>query len=220
MCYLVDEEALKRLNELVSADGFKLEWLVSLSDGSSLTCSDLTELLSIPNTQERRIERIRCRGDNTAEAKEISVTFRQPNLLNDAVIYEVAGDDKTVIYVSNKLQEFLLGQRQWYTVLKTTWKGFLFYILFALLFLFVLVIKHWLPRNIHPAYLETTIQIAVGIVPYVIYTKIINILYPISIFAIGKGKERYEALRKTREVFLVGFVLATLAAIVGGFIVG
>ena len=142
-------------------------------------------------------------------------------MLVSSVIYEISGDAKTVTYVGEKLREFVLEQRQWYTILRTLLPGMFFPLVFNVILITFLLIKHWyLPDRIHPAYLSTISGIVFGTGLYYVEMKMLEWLFPVAVLTIGKGRERYETHQKMRERFFMGFVVATMAAVIGGFLIG
>lgn len=211
IAYVLDEETLSRLlqtmNEEVSQE---VDWFVSLSDGSSLHTGDLAEVTNILNTKSRAITRIRCHAKSTTEPKEADVTFRNYGAMSGSgsIAYEVTGDDRTVVYLSGKLEEFLFSLRQWYTVICRPISGLLIQWFILAVVLTPIMCKLAPKLNHLSATRQLELSLVTGVIVASLIIALLKYLFPISFFVLGKGKERYDSVKQVRTGVGVGFLLA------------
>lgn len=224
IAYVLDEEILQQLQSLLNNEvSHEVDWFISLTDGSSLYTTDLAEVFAIPNTPARAIRRIRCNAaSSTPDRKEVDVTFRNfgATIGTGSIIYEITGDDKSVVYLSDKLEDFLLSQRQWYTVLRRTVSSWLLQSLF--MFLVTLIVSNKLSAvSKHmPISLFITLGIVAEGILVVLLDYLIKYLCPVSCFVLGKGKQRYQSLVQMRAVAGVGVILAVVVGVFVNWISG
>ena len=222
IAYVLDEETLRQLQQFLNAEvSEEVNWYISLSDGSSLSTTELTDLFTLPNTNKRVITGIRCKADASTERKEVDVRFRNygGSIGTGSIVYEVTGDDKTVVYLSDKLEEFLLSQRQWYTPLRRTISGSLIQWVCLSVILNIINSKFHALHHLHSA-TAVSIEVALGLGLTILFQILLKYLFPVSFFVLGKGKQHYESARNFRAYLGVGLVVGIIAAYIGGWLLG
>ena len=222
IAYVLTEDNLRRLDQLISVEiGIKKSWMVFLSDGSYISCTDVAEVLSVPNSSKQAIQTICVNAtlrENYEETKGSSVTFWNHWHTNGgSVVYEVRGDDRTVLYLSGKFDKFLNELRQWYTMLMPFWSGILVTLLVNVFI--VVVLLHKFHFNTDHWWL-LLVSAGIGVLTSQIVSISLRYLYPISFFLIGQGKDRYEAVRNHRSVVGVGLILAIVAGVIATWLAG
>src|SRR5271169_5914415 len=112
VAFVVNDIALTRLNTIVSTYSETPSYRVSLSDGTVLQPSTFQELLELPNSSNRDIRKIDVDTPYSAKLRiELSV---DADRFSDTVVFTTRGEERDVVFVSGKLDEWVDSVSQWY----------------------------------------------------------------------------------------------------------
>lgn len=224
IAFLLNEQRFRQLVALIqgltSTDD--LEYIVRLSDGSSITCESADEVLGVQNSRERRITSIWIDTSYRSEPR-IRVRF-QSRFYLEPVEYEVSGNEKDVFHASARLDEYFSGLRLWYSPMVSL--GFKIYGVYAIIVILLsLLVQDWLTRLANAN--EVALDIEASLLLSLLVTAVLTIicfpvlerlrtwLLPNGTFAIGDGLDRQNNLVRTRRV--IGGAILTLVLGAVGF---
>jgi hypothetical protein len=239
MAYLLDAERLRRLEELLKESvtdhidasesllvpNREIGYSVDFSDGTSRTFSSVEDVLGIENSPKREITSLSLSTPYFYEPIRATIRFRQER--NLAVSYDLTGDDREVLSLSDKLDEYVLGLRQWYSPLtRFSFLGLLL-VLYAGSWVFanLLVAADYLIPNLLPfdsasggstgggSSVGLQGLFIGGVLALVALGLLFDLLFrrafPASTFAIGQGVDRHKRL-KAVQTAVVTCVLITI----------
>lgn len=198
----------------------ELVYVVQFSDGSNLRTISLDEILNLPNSPERRITSITVNTPSWYRYLTARVSFRSYSTL-PSVEYEVSGEASAALHLADKLDQRLLGLRQWYTpILRVNF----FYM--ALLLVFGLILYATVAATVNDTPNDANLtwwQASLGLFLYFVAPLLVATfldwlrrkLFPTSTFAIGQGVGR----NKTLNFWRVAVLLALLVSVISGLIV-
>ena len=226
IAFVLDEKKFRQLDALIKdlTDSDNLEYRVSLSDGSSITCESADEVLGVQNSRERRITSIWMDTPYRSEPR-IEVKLNT-EWYSDPVEYEVAGSEKDVFHSYDRLREYYSGVRQWYSFIAKP--GLRMWFAFqAFLGLILVFSGYWLERLLGielSANLGALILFSVGgfwtisLVVYLCFYALRKWLLPTGIFAIGDSIDRYNGIVIARKVIGGSIILALLVSLLASAI--
>lgn len=233
IAFVLDESLLRSITNLLQEVSQEIEYHVGCSDGSSIQCTSLEEVLQVPNSKERQITYI-VLITPLGKAPSIRLRFRgRP--FDDSIEYEVSGDEKSTFFVSDKLDECISNLRQWYTPV-----AFLSFLELLLLFFLGILIGSVAVVVFYTANTPVILDLSEPIVEdktdgdrflLRLFLQIMGIfilsaaikflferIFPIATFAIGGGLKRYKGLVIIRHALGVGFGLALLASLIASWL--
>jgi hypothetical protein len=239
MAYLLDADKLRQLVSLLGenvtshidvsesplVNDKEIDYSVDFSDGTSRDFSSIEDVLNLPNSSKRRITSLSLSTPPFYSPIRARVGFRQDRSI--AASYDLTGDDKEVLSLADKLDEYMLGVRQWYSPLTR------FSFFWLLCFLYGVVFVLWnltmgadyLFPNLLPIESSASSESSPGVQGVVVgaFLIIITVVwlldwlfratFPVSTFAIGQGIERHERLNKFRVIFLTSVLLPILVTL-------
>lgn len=228
IAFLVDADNLGQLQHLLREVGDSLEYQAKFSDGHTLQFHDIEEVLKQPNSRARSIVSLIAGATGPSKQSAYVVLKEQPSQWSSrpfgtntssspSVEYTVAGTQKSVIYICDKLDEWTAGIRQWYSVFNSG--------VFALLLVAAAVAAPiWLWSNASPhlfsqaflkahGWLEGACIVALWIGEYWLFK-----LFPRATFAIGQGVKRYEFFVYLRRGLVGAFVVSLIASLLANWL--
>lgn len=235
--FVVSANDLRRLDGLLSAINADREYEVELSDGSTLYCPTVAEVGGVANVKDRAIRSIvaRTRGTSEPQAqvrlRSSPWSFGNPSLVVDPIAYSVTGEDKEVLYHSNRLDEFAASIRQWYTraAYADYVLGFFLTTIAAAMALVLFAGSSHLPNANERTESDGRI-LTVLIVSFLVLMLVLslnalrNAVFPVATFAIGQGVARHNLLRSIRyvvaTVVLLGLIVGILSGVLAARLVG
>jgi hypothetical protein len=228
LAFLVDPEHLRQLERILRQVGDSLEYQVKFSDGHTLQYHDLEEVLKQPNSRARSIVSLIAgvtgRGKQSAfvvlkdtPTQPYYSPFGDRPSTAPSVEYTTNGTQKDVIYVGDKLDEWISGIRQWYSVFD---RG-----IPLLLFVGAIIMGPiWLWNSVSPYIFSTAflkshdwLQGATVIGLWVAIYRSFK-LFPRAAFAIGQGAQRHQFFTYLRNGVVGGFVLSLLASLLANWL--
>lgn len=229
--FVVDSSALGRLESILGSADNKMELSVYLADGTSYEFNNIKDVLNLQNSKNRPIKRIHVETFFQDGARA-TVSFRDHDLL-DTIEYNLTGEEKDVLYLADKLDEWIGSIKPWYSRIATVdFVLFLFgsiVVVFAAMILItgiVMLIRgdFFTPVSESDEGLPTgtgfmiifffVLSSGIAMLANIIRSKI----FPVAIFAIGDGVQRHRQLERWREMVGGGFILSILASIFAGLI--
>jgi hypothetical protein len=215
--FVVDEDALRRLNKIVTDQTSGLTYKVKLSDGTVLHPSDFEEILGLANISRRAIHKI---SGETAYQAPLRIEFSIDNSMWAKTIdFSVRGEEKDVVFASERLDEWASSVSQWYGFLcfptgTTTsmqlgaWFGGV-----ALLYL-TSSLSHHLPALVPFTLFSAVVLILVSFS----FGWVVKYVFPRGIFAIGGGVARLRTYENRQKIFSLGTIIAPIVTVLLGIV--
>jgi hypothetical protein len=209
---VLDEPALKKLDELMLKNSGAVSYEVRLSDGTNLEPAGLNDVLNLSNPENRRIRRISASGPYNAPLRvDLSV---QDDSFDDTVNVSIRGEEKDVVYVSRQLDDWVGSISRKYGFVSIPKARNIFALLamfYVALALFTIPSQfHWTQRSqFVSAFLGAMVILTAVCVIFFART-----VFPIAIFAIGDGVRRrqlYEARQSRFTVWAIAGVILAFA---------
>lgn len=228
LAFLVDPEHLKQLEPILLELGNSLEYQVKLSDGHTLQYHNLNEVLKEPNSRKKSIVSLIAGATGRGKQSAFVVLKDKPartsySPLGDhaptspSVEYTINGTQKDVVYIGEKLDEWVSGVRQWYSTFEHG---------IPLLLLVALIVAGpiWLWSKASPHlfsaaflklhdWLQGATIVAIWVAIYWTFR-----LFPKATFAIGQGARRHQFFTYLRNGVLGAFVLSALASLLANWL--
>lgn len=207
----------------------KTDVTVGFSDSSQLVCHSLEDVLGIANSPNRRITSVAF-GNGWNPTVRVQVTLRGERYLAP-VSYEVKGEEERVRSIADKLEECLISLREWYSPIAFLDLVFVLGGIFAIAFVAVVIIALTTIGG-HPHTVTETketgrdVMLRVGMIAGMPLLMLLgsvanwlrNRLFPVSVFLVGQGVERYKRIVFVRQALGVGFLLAVAASVVASLL--
>ena len=228
LAFLVDPEHLKQLERILQELGNSLEYQVKFSDGHTLQYHSLDEVLKQPNSRKKSIVSLIAgttgRGKQSAfvvlKDKPASTSYSplgDHTPATPSVEYTINGTQKDVVYVGEKLDEWVSGVRQWYSVFDNG-------IPLLLRVAAIVAGPIWLwskasPHLFSAAFLKSHDWLP-GATVFGMWAAIYWSfkLFPRATFAIGQGARRHQFFTYLRNGVLSAFVLSLLASLLANWV--
>jgi hypothetical protein len=213
IAYVLDEQCLRQLDDLLKEFSPQIEYELECSDSSTFNYDSVEPIIKFANTSKRRIAKLIVRTPfglaKPQTPLKIYMTFEVSSFL-PPIYYSINGeDDKDVFYVVNRLGEFFATHKQWYTSLVDIIYFSSIFLLLGSIFLIPRIIQSLgrFPDQTSGIY----ISIALIIIPCL--AVMLNRLFPKSIFAIGEGVKRHERIKTHRTILstlLIGMFISLI----------
>jgi hypothetical protein len=213
IAFEVGPEQLKRFWVILGA-GTARSIDFTCIDGSTVTTDNLEDLLDFQNGVARRVTEIKFTNGYQSDTR-VKITCSSGDYLRrSAISYEVSGEDKNVVYLSNELDHIIEGCRCWYSsiIYSAIWTRIaVALVVFALSF-------YWyarrIPYDLWPPILG--LLVLLSILFGTTGPPIVDPIFPQSNILIGDGKIRAERARSRRTYIGTGLVLAIFASVLAG----
>jgi len=219
--FLLDAAALHGLVEILIQISNPLEFTLKCKDGTSVSSKSLEEVLAFPNETPQIMTEITVSTPYSAD-KEGKVSLRNGEYaFFYSIKYEVRGQHKDVVYLSDQLEQWALGIRQRYSPWPMLWPMLFSELYFPILGMYLgLLLSFGLSVKVASSQsfsrvMHATFYIAM-ILP--ILWLLFRRFFPIGSFAIGSGKKRETVAVAWRNFLVVGMGVGVLASILGTLI--
>jgi hypothetical protein len=212
IAFVADAPILRRLAVVLREISEVVEYSVKFSDGTSVTYTDIEEVIEQPNSGPRSIVSV------VAVATDGGIQAGYVVLRKNAapyVEYTVNGPQRNVIYFSDQLDVWLSGLRQWYSPALSSAGGV---VLLFIAFLLPLYLVDHAPHSFLGLAKSHRWIRGVSIVLMWVVECFIFQLFPRGTFAIGYGAKRHQLLVSIRNGIFVIFVLSVTASVVANWI--
>ncbi len=236
MAFLLGPDELRRLSRLLTENVVQhippdtygerdISYGVGFSDGSSMETDSLDDVLDLPNGK-RRITSLSVHTPYGHDKIRASLRLNETPY-SMPVRYDLAGEDKEVLALADKLDEYLVGLRQWYSPLaRFSFVGFLAaaYMLVYIGANLIVFADYLFFPNLLPGYRSgqppadtssglTTVFVVGAIAMIALMAAldwVFKRIFPVSTFTIGQGAKRNRNLNYVRGVVLTAVVIPVL----------
>jgi hypothetical protein len=218
IAYVLDEQNLRQLDNLLKEFSPQIEYELECSDSSTFNYDSVEPIIKFANISKRRITKLTARSPfgltKPPTLLKIYMTLEVSSFL-PPIYYSIDGEDeKNVFYMANKLDEFFVAHKQWYTNLVNIYFFLLFFLFIGMCFLIpaILYSLRQFPDQ------ASGISVSVALIIILCLAIILNRLFPKSIFAIGEGVKRYERIKTCRTILstlLIGMFISMIFFILG-----
>jgi len=239
MAFVLDVDSLRQLTELLTKEVLEqldveesdrsergIEYSVGLFDGSTISTNDLDEVIALPNSPRRAITSIELSTPYSSGKIRATVRLRNEDIIS--ITYDLRGEDKEVVALSDKLEENFLGLRQWYSFVGIEF-GLKLLVGFSLVFiLLVICVGVIVAGTAYPNFenfREEIRNLQSELKVFTLVTSVLTVcaglflmstlffslgtssswtgsLFPRGTFAIGQGVERHKRRRRFRNIVL------------------
>jgi len=204
MAFKVDAELLKRLTAILSEAGDSLEYTAKFSDGSTVQYSRIEEVIDQPNSARRAISSLIA--EVAGEGKSAFVILRRNAA--PSVEYTVNGPQRDVLYLADKLDDWISTVSQWYSPFISKLQLIPVVIALVLPFVVASILKRYYPSKVGlQSWFPIFGLVLTSIAEYWAFK-----LFPRGTFATGDGLRRAQRL----HLFGVSVVLAFAVSFVAG----
>lgn len=218
--FLLDEDKLRNLVAAVEKDlGISTGWtfVVSFSDDTSEIFTSVDEVTSLRNSSARYITGMLIatpQSNSTTVVITLSSVGNTPELT--PIEAQIAGPAETVLNTHRNLKDYIVSLGQWYTPVVYHAQTGIGLLLMILLYVSFFILGAYFGSYLFPEdssmlrYIVTLVILLVlgavlGTVGTKLLSKLISKYFPVGVFAIGDGIERYESIKKTRKA-VIGLV--------------
>jgi hypothetical protein len=240
MAFLIDEPRLHRLVENIQKELKALDletdllYQVSFSEADIEYFTSVEEVLKIQNSGDRKITGIWIttlpNSTTQVAARFSTVAEKFAKSGWTPVEYQISGPTSHLARLSEQTSKYLREVTQWYSRYIFTPRAYLVYFLMIFVVLFVVggifdliapVIGPLIPKGASVVLLQAIFGVVgavlgagVGVGLVWLLNKLIDMIFPVGIFAIGEGQSRHEKRRNLSVLGLIG----TLVTIVTGLL--
>jgi hypothetical protein len=236
MAFLLDEERLRRLTSLLKEKAHEedISYTVEHSEGTTVIAASIDEILELPNSRRRKITSLtldapsRDVRESSSQQYSLFAHITLEDNRHRPVSYDIAGEYDEVVACSDRLEEHLLGLRQWYTpFIRASFIDIFLYLFLAVITFIGLLIG---AQGYFSGTLALTFEVrylAAYMLGFVVIFLIVGSgvlqpllkrLYPTGTFAIGQGIERHKRLNTIRYTIFTGVILAGLVGLAVNYI--
>ncbi len=216
IAFVLTPDLLRRLAVTLREASEQLEFTVKFSDGVSVNYTNVEEIIEQPNSEHRSIVGL-IAGTTGEGTPSVNVVLKSKFASGEepSIEYTLTGPQRSVIYLADQLDNWVMGTRQWYS------RAFSPPLAISLVFgAFFLPLYIW--SHISHYFLVTKgLPSSVGLVAfglmwaaeYYIFT-----LFPRGTFAIGKGAAHHQFLNSVRWGVLVGLIVSFVGSVVANLL--
>lgn len=210
IAFVLDAASLNQLATILSEAARDLQFTITFADGTTVRYPVVREVVEQPNPTRNAIVSL-IGGTPTEDPQSCYIVFR--NKPTPTVEYTINGPQERVVYLANKLDQWIETIRQGYSIL---YRPVVSWIAVALafyspFFLWDHGVAHFL-RSPMPTGSVVKSLFMFGL--WGLWILIATTLLPKTTFAIGQGARRHQTIRNIRLALLYTIPLA----IVGGLI--
>jgi hypothetical protein len=215
--FIVDEVALRRLDGIVREHSEGLTYQVVLSDGTVLLPPQFEDVLGLTNSASHKIRKISAETSYSA-ALRIDLSIDADGGWDKTLKFTVRGEEKNVVFVSGKLDEWASTVSQWYGLISFPrfWTAILqsYAVCGGILLIWVGNSSQW-------SLARRTVASVFGLV-LITSAFALSLLrrwvFPPGIFAIGDGQRRLATFQTRQKVFKLGTILAPIGTVLLGML--
>jgi hypothetical protein len=212
----IDERFLRQLTELLLKHDITPKFTVKLSNDSSIDEMTLAELLDLPNTKHRAIQRLELRSPYNSKIKvrlQLKGEFSE-----QTCSYEVVGDDKDATYIASGIDRLIKDAKRslsYFSSMPPTHAGAWWMGLSSVpILLLVIYYSFGVPKIVSFGILYLFVCI-VTVALSLAYGRIAGWFAPPIFFMIGDGIDRAGAIRRrAASIVSILFIVVVLGVIV------
>jgi hypothetical protein len=213
IAFVIHADQLRTLAKILGEDTQTLEYTVKFSDYTSVNYEDVEEVIRQPNSDKRSIISLIV-GPARHSEKSAFVNLKKSGM--STVEYTIKGTQRDVVYLSDKLDDWIASIRQWYSP-AFSWENLFLYLGACILPAYLVYLEAQRYPYISAGrglLLVSTSWIVTGFVEYYVFTQ----LFPHGTFATGHGEKRHQVLTFIRNTVLVGFGLSVIGSVIANWL--
>lgn len=230
---VVDEMDLRRLDETIKSiidsedeENINILYKIKCSDGSKVETMDINEVVNEENLKSRSIEYIEIIAYEKDLTSSINISLgRRGYYQTTSIFYSIAGDSREWVYLTaSKIEERIESLKQWFSFFyKLDYDWLIFFVIIFFTIYISVQPKKEISENISliDFLKEFSILVTIIAIIYLIYKLIkysINYLFPKTVFRIGEGIKRNDAITDLREKLFWVIFMGLIISIISGFI--
>ena len=224
--FRIDIHDIKAIWQIISERELEqLDVRFDCSDGTTIRDNSINSLLTFPNANARRIYRIEFDNGITA-TPHITVTITDRGIaFGPRIEYSVAGEDKDVIYICDKLDHVIANTTLWYSVITgISLSAQTLIIMICSIVVLYLVVGSFYTTFFMEGYQSIArIGSVVGLflaIAIVVVWKFISRVFPPLIIGVGGGIIRANRARFIRQLLGTVVIFRLIINIVAAYIYG
>jgi hypothetical protein len=219
IAFVLTPDLLKRLAVILREASEQLEFTVKFADGTSVHYDHIEEIIEQPNSEHRSIVGLIAgtAGESTQSANVV-LKGKYASAEEPSVEYTLSGPQRSVVYLSDQLDDWVAATRQWYS--RAFLPGFAIPLVFVAFLLPLYIWDHtsqfFLSQaqiKVVPGWAKLLAVVLMWVAEYFIFR-----LFPRGTFAIGKGATRQQFLSSVRWSVMVAFVVSFVGSIVANLL--
>jgi hypothetical protein len=219
IAFVLTPALLQRLEVILKEASEALEFRVKFIDGTTVEYSGVQEITQLPNSDHRSIVSLIAgtAGDVGTSANVILKVKGEAE--EPSVEYTLSGPQRNVVYLSDQLDDWVAGIRQWYSRGFSSGAGIALFLLAAFLptqawkyaahFFFSQAVL----QDKSYSWIEGLSIVTLWVLEYLIFQ-----LFPRGTFAIGRGATRHQFINSVRWVVLIGLLVSFVASVIANLI--
>lgn len=219
IAFVLSPDLLKRLAAILMEASETLEFTVKFADGTNVQYSRVEEIIEQPNSKHRSIISLIAgtAGEGTPSANMVLKAKAKEG--EPSVEYTVSGPQRSVVYLSDQLDDWVAAIRQWYSrgFSPGAWIPILIVVIFLPIYAWNHASHFFFSEAVSQGKSESWVQglsiVLMWIVEYFIFR-----LFPRGTFTIGRGATRYQFLVSLRWSVLVALLVSFLASILANLL--
>jgi hypothetical protein len=218
IAFVLTPELLKRLAMILKEASERLEFTVKFADGTSVDYERVDEIIEQPNSDRRSIIGVIAgTAENASPSANIVLKSKFASLEEPSIEYTLSGPQRSVVYLSDQLDDWVAATGQWYSRLFSP--VFLIPLVFGALFLPPYLWKYMSHRFALTKGLPPWVGLIVVCTLWAAEVFILK-LFPRGTFAIGKGAAHHEFLGSIRWGVIAAFLVSVVASVVANLLTG
>ncbi|EJW14872.1 hypothetical protein M5X02_29340 [Paenibacillus alvei] len=221
VAYKMDEARMKRIEKIMLQASPELEYSIYCADSSTRRFSNLSELFEYTNPKNREI--IQMNIETAWDSRDVRIEVEFTRNQNRPITITVRGEDKDVIYYSQKIEDEVRSFKLWYSRIR--------FIDFTLLYIIAMVISFFAmlayvaffgiktstdasSDNSSLTYLALT-----GLFLFTVLLEWIkNKTFPVALYDVGEGIARNKVLEKVRYFVFGSIAIPVILGVIVNYI--
>jgi hypothetical protein len=215
--FIVDEAALRRLDGIVREHSEGLAYRVMLSDRTTLQPPQFEDVLGLTNSASREIRKISVETLYGA-ALRIELSIDADGGWSKTLEFTVRGEEKDVVFVSGKLEEWASTVTQWYGLISFPRVWMVIFQVYGSFAGVVLILTgDWLHWSLARRVVASIIGLVLIATAFAL-SLLRRWVFPPGIFAIGDGQKRLATFQTRQKVFTLETILAPIGTLLLGIL--
>lgn len=225
LAYVVDENALRRLDAILQSVNEVRGYDVTTKDGFTYGPEDLDKVLSLSNSTDRAIIGLVAYTGSSPDEPSLVVHLKGGALTS--VFYQIKAEQAEVADLDDQMKEWVGEIRAWYSSIAMWGINKELALACAIWFVLLLAILQIPSIRGQNASTQATVGAYIFVVAIIVvslFGRVRKVLFPKAAFAIGYGVKRHQSLEQRRHVALVGillaFVVSVASSIAASYLIG
>jgi hypothetical protein len=212
IAFVIEEAHLRSLDHIFSSRSLSVSWIVRLANGSTLHPPNIASLLTIPNTDEKRVVSIKAKT-HYGQNPEISIAMNAESDYEPLNV-SLSGDTETLPAPAEELETWVQSIRQKYSLwaFSDAWMSLSLVVVLFILYLLVRNILWHRYSQVSPSSASLVAVFggtALATMPYPARW-MRKRLFPVGIFAFGGGAQFLRTVRSRQRFLSMGAILSAV----------